>query len=68
MSGDYGPNADLAPPYGAPKHAEPNAQSIGGIVKMPGSSKKAAAMASSNRRPIFPKPENHAAPEADHGE
>jgi len=67
MSGDYGANADLGPPYGAPKHAEPDVQSIGGVVKMPGSSKK-VAMASPNTRPIFPKPENHAAPEADHGE
>jgi len=76
-SGNYGNSTDLAPPYGAPKGAEPNAQSTGGKTRYPESArdqkqrqelKASASNHGSKQHPLAPKPENHSAPEADHGE
>ncbi|HZU27154.1 MAG TPA: hypothetical protein VFA04_16625 [Bryobacteraceae bacterium] len=77
-SGNYGNSADLAPPYGAPKTAEPNAQSTGGKTrypeserdkqKKPGSMTAAASNQPTKQHQLSQKPENHSAPGADHGE
>lgn len=65
-SGNYGNKVDLAPPYGGTKHAQPDAQSA------PGSPypemAKVKRLTSSKAHPYAPKPENHTAPTADHGE